>query len=185
VVELYVGTEDPWRARGGSNPSRLQKNMTFQEAVGYIFILEGIQSDDARDPGGLTKWGIAKASHPEINFDVFTKRYAREIYRHDYWNRMHIEDLPDILRLAVFDCGVNQGPGTSVKFLQTILGVEADGAIGSETLKALDKADLGSVLTKFQERRVIAYTSTPGVETYGKGWLSRVTQISKWSEHLV
>lgn len=156
--------------------------MKFEEAVGYIFILEGGETDDPRDRGGRTKFGIAKAFFPDINFDAFTKADARVIYKTQYWNAMRIESLPPALRLPIFDAGVNIGPGTAIRLLQRVLGVSEDGIVGEITLKALENRPHWDVIDAFQHERLLHYVSLADFNTFGRGWVNRIAQVTKWAQ---
>jgi hypothetical protein len=68
--------------------------------------LEGRPSDDPRDPGGFTIWGLAKRYHPEINKDT-TIDYAREVYLREYWIPSGCDDLPFPMDICQFDSAVN------------------------------------------------------------------------------
>ena len=37
------------------------------------------------DPGGETNYGIARASHPDLDIKNLTKDQAIDIYKSDYW----------------------------------------------------------------------------------------------------
>ena len=41
-------------------------------------------TDDPRDPGGLTRWGISAAAHPGVDIRNLTRELAAEIYRTSY-----------------------------------------------------------------------------------------------------
>lgn len=88
------------------------------------------------DDGGLTKYGIDQRSHPTVNIDQLTYDQAVEIYKEDYWNKSHAEELPYPLSLVQVDGSVNCGVGQQTKFLQRVCGVTDDGAFGPKTLAA-------------------------------------------------
>jgi len=49
-----------------------------------------ISESDPSDPGGLTKYGIDKASHPHVDIKNLTEPQARAIYQ-DEWNKCGAE----------------------------------------------------------------------------------------------
>lgn len=83
----------------------------------FILKWEGGYSNDPNDPGGETKYGISKRSHPEVNITKLTLDEAKEIYRSKYWVPLGCNDLDSPLDLVVMDTGVNMGPGRAKDFL--------------------------------------------------------------------
>jgi lysozyme family protein len=116
--------------------------------------IEGGWSEDARDSGGRTNYGITDAVARSHGFDVrrMTKEQAISIYVSDYWEPLCLDVLAEICPVVaerLFDIGVNMGIGRAAEWLQRILNalnqngklwadVAIDGAIGDETLGAFD-----------------------------------------------
>ena len=146
---------------------------------------EGGWSDHKADPGGKTNWGITQATlttylgraASAADIRNLTKSEAKEIYKKLYWDRVTGDDLPAGLDLAVFDFGVNSGPVRAVKALQSILGVETDGWIGDETLKAIEQSNLILLINELCDRRLKFLKGLGTWKTFGKGWKNRVDDI--------
>ncbi len=151
--------------------------MTFDQAIAHVLRHEGGYVNDPRDPGGETQWGISKRSYPGVNIKALTIDGAKAIYRRDYWDRVHADDLPPVLRLPVFDMAVNQGALTAIKTLQRAAGVLADGVIGPATLAAIT-ADPEKTWIGFMSRRAQRYAENPQVTVYGKGWFNRLMDVA-------
>lgn len=107
---------------------------------------EGGYVNHAADKGGPTNWGITQATlsewrkQPVTEFQVRTlsESEAREIYRDRYITKPGFDTIPDAgVKGFLIDYGVNSGPGTAAKALQTVLGVQADGSIGPQTRAAI------------------------------------------------
>ena len=65
-----------------------QYTMTkFDKAMEHIFKWEGGYVNDAKDPGGETKYGICKRSHPTVDIKNLTKDQAKVIYKREYWDK--------------------------------------------------------------------------------------------------
>ncbi len=148
----------------------------FDRALELILRLEGADTNDPRDPGKLTRFGIAQASHPNIDVADLTKADAAEIYANQYWKPLRCEDMPPAVALAVFDCAVNQGPGIAARLLQRAARVREDGVIGPHTLAAIFRAP-EAVLDDFIVGRLIRYTDTGNFDRFGKGWFARVVAV--------
>lgn len=152
--------------------------MKFADAVEIILKHEGGYVAHPRDPGGETNFGIAKRNYPDLDIKNLTREKAIEIYRRDYWDLCKIDLLPQVLRLIVFDCAVNQGPRVSIALLQAALGVGADGDLGPDTLNALAKVNLEKLVQKYARARLDRYFKTRNFVTFGEGWVRRLIEIS-------
>lgn len=156
----------------------------FDECLSVILGLEGEPTNDPRDPGGLTKFGISKRSHPNVDIMNLTKEEAAEIYRSEYWNPIHGDALPRGIDLLVFDSAVNQGVKPAILMLQLAAGVQGDSVIGGETLAAVNRSPKEELTTKFAARRAKRYAVNPNVGLYGVGWYVRLLTVfaKAWAE---
>lgn len=147
--------------------------MTFDEALPIILRFEGgaTITDDPRDPGGLTKYGISQRAFPTLDIRNLTEAGAAAIYRREYWDRAKCDSLPSHLRLVVFDMAVNMGVGKAVLTLQKAVGVAQDGILGANTVRAAER--LPDALARVCAERVLAYSGMRGFDVFGRGWLRR------------
>ena len=152
----------------------------FERAVQIVLEKEGVFSDDARDPGGLTKYGISQKAYPDLDIANLTVDQAKAIYQSDYWAKVRGPDLAWAFALPLFDCAVNQGPGVAVRFFQLALGVKPDGAFGPATLAAAQsqQAKPDDVLVKFMAQRIVHYASLGTWPAFGTGWARRAFAIA-------
>jgi lysozyme family protein len=152
----------------------------FDRAVQIVLEKEGVLSDDARDPGGLTKYGISQKAYPALDIRALTVDGAIEIYRRDYWAKIRGDDLCWAFALPLFDCAVNQGPGTAVRFFQLALDVRIDGSFGPATLAAANAAQAqpDRVLANFMAARMFHYAGLGTWPTYGMGWARRAFAVA-------
>lgn len=150
---------------------------------------EGGWSDNAKDRGGKTMWGITQATlsawlgRPASVNEIrnLDKATALAIYKKNYWDRVSGDALPNGVDLMVYDWGVNSGPKRSAVALQAILGVKADGWIGEETLKALVSHDPREIINELYDRRM-AFLKGLGADQwkeFGTGWTNRVNDVRK------
>ena len=141
----------------------------FPRCIQIILAEEGGQVNHPRDPGGLTNYGISQRSYPDLNIAALTKETAIALYRRDYWNPVHGDELPDGLDLLLLDCAVNQGPVTAIRLLQEALKLDQDGALGPITL-ANARRTLPNVLAEFCALRAWRYEINRNEDAFGKGW---------------
>ena len=75
---------------------------SFDKAFELTIGLEGKPSNDPRDPGGFTIWGLAKKYHPEIDANT-TLEYAKEVYLKQYWIPAGCDAAPYPMDICLFD----------------------------------------------------------------------------------
>ena len=152
--------------------------MKFEDALPIILRHEGgaTITDDPRDPGGLTKFGISQRAFPDLDIRSLTEADAAAIYRREYWDRVKCDSLPAHLRLPVFDMAVNMGVSRAITLLQRACGVVQDGLLGPNTIRAAER--LPEALARLCAERALAYTGMRGFDTYGRGWLRRTFSVA-------
>jgi lysozyme family protein len=163
--------------------------------VAYRFVrqAEGGFSDDPRDPGGPTQWGITQAaydgfrrrtSRPPAPVTALTEAEAEQYYRTQVWEPAHCALLPAALAIAHFDGSVHAGLGPALMILQRTLGVEADGRWGPVTARAVAAArgDWPTLTAYLLERarhlaRVIGMAPTLAYAV--PGWFNRLRALAR------
>jgi lysozyme family protein len=141
--------------------------MNFEQAFDRLIGHEGGYVNDARDPGGETKFGISKRAYPTLDIKNITVEDAKRIYRRDYWERAKCD---------LYDAAVNSGYDNASRFLQRAVGVADDGKIGPVTVAAINEMLVTDVLARFNAERLLFYTKLSTWPTYGKGWARRIAQ---------
>lgn len=171
----------------------------ISEMIERVLIREGRDeyTDDPRDAGGPTKWGITQGAlakargRPVSAADVqaLGKDEAVAIYRHDYMAPFETIEDPSLLEL-LFDFGVNHGPARAAEAVQTVLqriGYYAgaiDGAFGPKSREALAKVQNDAALFYAVKcERLEAYMRyagrVPANVVYLGGWANRNDQFEK------
>lgn len=147
--------------------------MGFHAAVSYVLEREGGAkiTDDAQDPGGLTKYGISQRAYPNLDIRALTLQDAQQLYKRDYWDKIRGDELPDSIAFCLFDGAVNQGVERTIRLLQLALGLTVDGEFGPLTLAAAKNH--AGLIEKFQAERILHYASLPTWGKYGRGWARR------------
>jgi hypothetical protein len=176
-------------APSAGSPPKTDSSTNFSQCVAVIFTEEGGYTDNPADPGGPTNFGITLADlqawrgpSPVLTAaDVknMSKTEAQEIYRSKYWNPVQGDDLPNGIDLEVFDFGVLAGVHTSIKILQTVIGVTADGSVGPITLAAAKAADPRTVIANFSSRRMDYLRTLGDWANFGAGWTNRNNSVEQ------
>lgn len=143
-------------------------DMAFDRLLGH----EGRYSNDPRDPGGETNWGISKRSYPAVDIKNLSVDAAKSIYRRDFWQPL--ADAHPSIKFQVFDFAVNGGLSVAIRKLQAAIGVADDGHWGLVSAQALSSLDVNDVLLRFNAQRLRFYASLSNWPVYGKGWTVRV-----------
>ena len=156
--------------------------MTFEEIVEGVLHREGGYVNHPDDPGGETKYGIAKRSHPDEDIKNMTMDRAADIYEKDYWKPSKATSLPKSMQECYFDMVVNMGQRRAVKILQEACnskgcGLVVDGLIGKKTIAASKKIDV----TRLQVYRILYYTNLisrkPKLSSFIVGWIRRAMEV--------
>lgn len=138
---------------------------TLDTLVPFILKWEGGFVNDPADRGGATNKGVTLATYtayrkakggriPTANdLKRLTHSEWVEILRAMYWNRWqadHIENqaVAELLVDWVW-CSGSHG----IRIPQRVLGVEADGKVGAQTLAALNAADPDTLFNRLYEAR--------------------------------
>lgn len=116
---------------------------------------------DPDDPGGTTRYGIDKRSHPNEDVENLTKERATQIYWNE-WAEDGCDTMADKLGECYFNAQVNAGTGRAKKLLA---------ASGGEASKFV------AAQAEFYKRLV---ADKPHFAKYLKGWLNRLNALREY-----
>lgn len=161
--------------------------------VPFILKFEGGFVNDPDDLGGATNKGITigtfgeyrkrKGLPPPTVQDIksLSDKDWYEIFKTMYWDRWKADEIKsqsvaDILVDWVWASGVH-----GIKRPQRILGVSADGIVGSKTIAALNAADPKKLFSAIKADRAKFIDeickARPKNEKYRRGWMNRLNAI--------
>lgn len=128
---------------------------SFDRAFEIVIESEGGDkiTEDADDPGGLSKYGISQRAYPKVDIRNLTLDSAKDIYLRDYWIPAGCDDLSTPLDIAVFSCAVNCGLSRARKIL--------DSSTDAEDFR----------------NNWIAFYKGLNRPKYEKGWINRVNNL--------
>jgi lysozyme family protein len=136
----------------------------FERSLKLTLRYEGGFSSDPHDPGGDTNFGITHQEYdkyrsannlPQQSVRNITVDEYTDIYRNEYWNAMHCDDLPNGTDFVTFDAAVNSGTGRAAQWL---------------------KASNGDI-DKFCDLRLAFLKRLSTWKYFGSGWASRVRSV--------
>jgi lysozyme family protein len=183
---------DQFRPRGSAPTAD-----AFAAALTEILRHEGGYADHPKDPGGRTMLGVTQrvwedwTGKPanEAEMRSLTREKVAPLYRKNYWDAVHGDELPGALALCVFDFAVNAGPSRAARYLQKAVGAAQDGQIGPATLAAVDayvtNNGVAAAVREFQQARRAYYRHLGTFPTFGKGWLRRVDEVETAALRLI
>jgi lysozyme family protein len=159
----------------------------FDACLTLLLAHEGGYVNHPQDPGGMTNLGVTKrvweewTGHEvdEKQMRALTPELVAPLYKRKYWDACRSDDLVSGVDYAVFDVAVNSGAGRAIKFLQSCVGVDADGGFGPRTLAAVKVAeqDPKRLIELYCAKRLEFLQSLKTFETFGKGWSRRVAEV--------
>jgi lysozyme family protein len=159
----------------------------FDKCLALMLAHEGGYVHHEKDPGGRTNLGVTQRVWEEwVGHDVdekqmraLTPELVSPLYKRKYWDAVRADDLVSGVDYAVFDVAVNSGAGRAIKFLQSCVGVDADGGFGPRTLAAVKVAeqDPERLIELYCAKRLEFLQSLKTFETFGKGWSRRVAEV--------
>lgn len=150
---------------------------TFDNAFTLLLEEEGGYSNDTRDTGGATKYGISQKSYPTLDIENLTIDEAKQIYLDDYWNPLQCDKLNPLVATVLFLEAVNGGKFAIVKLLQESVGVTVDGIIGDQTVAATNAHNPMDVCEHFNALSAMRYATLNNYAIYGKGWMTRLFKV--------
>ena len=165
----------------------------FEQCLALVLKHEGGYVNNPKDPGGMTNLGVTKRVWEEYVGHTVDEAAMRALgpadvaplYKKNYWDKIHGDELPAGVDYACFDLAVNSGVGRAAKILQKALGVNPDGAIGPATLNAVASCNPREVASEICDLRLGFLQSLPTFDTFGKGWSRRVAEVEKLSFEMV
>ena len=173
---------------------------SFDEAVKLVLVNEGGLTDDPRDKGGTTNYGITKVDLFTAIADgivphgttivSLTKPQAIDIYKELYWDKLKLDKiLTQSIANKILDVSVNLGLRWGVIVLQRAirsaagLALVEDGILGPKTLEAVNLAPAATLLAAYRSEQASYYrcvvNSNHSQECFFKGWLNRAYDLSK------
>ena len=165
----------------------------FEKSLDLVLAHEGGYTNHLSDPGGRTNLGVTQqvwenyVGHKvdETEMRSFTKELVAPLYRKEYWDAVHGDQLPSGADYLAFDFAVNAGAFRSIKTIQRALNITADGIIGPVTVKAIQDTNAEEFINNFTNAKESFYRSLANFPTFGRGWLNRVAESKKAAEEMI
>jgi lysozyme family protein len=165
----------------------------FDKALEYVLLNEGGFSNDPRDPGGSTKWGVIHKEYEEFLGRKLTSEEIRDmpleaakrIYIKKFWKPIRGDEYTyDSVATVIFDTAVNKGLTGCLNCLRDAVLIPFDTVIpysvnvinqvnGFEEKNFLGR--FSAAVLRYNEARVKKY---PNMAWAKKGWDNRARRLA-------
>jgi len=152
---------------------------------------EGAYVNDPTDRGGETYAGITRKNFPDWTgwktIDIVkpkAKQYipqlsdeVKEFYRVHFWNKQGLSGvMSQKIANAIYDWYINSG-GYAIKAIQRLVNAVDDGALGIQSIKAINACNEQELLNKYIAERIAFYKriveKDPTQKKFLNGWTNR------------
>ena len=188
IEELKEKIKEREEPKEPEEPKEIE--VTFEDALKFVLKWEGFITNDpkdntpgmlinelAKDPGGLTIWGISEKSHKEAVWKMYQLiqegkeeeafEIAENIYYEVYWLKSECDKLPSPINIIVFDTAVNMGRSRAKEFFDKCFEYNTDDNLGYFSWQ------------DYLFQRIDFYTKCEKANLYLKGWINRVIDLYK------
>ncbi|UUX38997.1 hypothetical protein NTJ56_08840 [Burkholderia contaminans] len=150
---------------------------SFDEAFDALIGNEGGYSNNPKDPGGETMWGVtarvARAAGYTGAMRDLPRDTAKAIAKRLYWDPLHCDEYDPRIGFQLLDANYNGGH--VVLWMQQAGGARADGVFGPATIAAVKEADPARFIMRFIAVRQNYLTACKPWPTFSRGWIHRTS----------
>lgn len=150
----------------------------FEQLVAPLKDREGGLTNNKKDNGGLTKFGISQRSYPDLDIKNLTWEEAKQIYWNDFWRVITGDRLEPHLADFMFDFAVNSGAKAAAKALQRAVGALPDGILGVKTLAAIGSIPPRQIVRLVFVERALVFANHEDLQEFGHGWYARLFDMT-------
>lgn len=162
----------------------------YKKLIPFIKKSEGGFVNDPLDRGGATNMGITINTYRTVygskktvdDLKHITEQEWEHVFKHIFWDRCKADEIKS---QGVANNMVDWvwGSGVSgIKGVQRLVGVKADGIVGSNTLAAINAAG-ESLFPRITQARIRFYnaivSSRPNQKRFLNGWICRAYGVPK------
>ncbi|MDT6993227.1 glycoside hydrolase family 108 protein [Burkholderia cenocepacia] len=149
---------------------------SFDDAFDALIGNEGGYSNNPKDPGGETMWGVtarvARAAGYTGPMRELPRDTAKAIAKRLYWDPLHLDQFDARVAFQIFDANYNGGH--PVIWMQGAAGARVDGVLGPKTIAAIQATEPLRFILRWNALRLTYFTSLSTWATFGKGWTRRI-----------
>ena len=148
----------------------------FDDAFTALIGNEGKFSDNPKDPGGATCWGVtqrvARACGYAGDMRDLPLDTAKQIAKKVYWDPLTLDQFDARVAFQIFDANYNGGH--PIIWMQGASGAKVDGLMGPGTVAAVIATDPLRFMMRWNSLRLRYFTSLRTWLDFCKGWVNRI-----------
>jgi lysozyme family protein len=149
---------------------------SFDDAFDALIGNEGGYSNNPKDPGAETMWGVtarvARAAGYTGPMRDLPRDTAKAIAKRLYWDPLQLDQFDTRVAFQIFDANYNGGH--PVIWMQGAAGAHVDGILGQQTIAAVQAIDPLRFMMRWNSLRLTYYTSLKTWLDFGRGWARRI-----------
>lgn len=149
---------------------------SFDDAFEALIGNEGGYSNNPKDPGGETMWGItarvARAAGYAGPMRELPRDTAKAIAKRFYWDPLQLDLFDPRVAFQILDANYNGGH--CVIWMQGAAGARVDGVLGPQTIAAVQATDPLRFMMRWNSLRQRYLTALKTWISFGKGWANRI-----------
>lgn len=149
---------------------------SFDDAFDALIGNEGDYSNNPKDPGGETMWGVTARVARAVGYTGAMRDLPRDtakaIAKRLYWDPLKLDLFDPRVAFQIFDGNYNGGH--CVIWMQGAAGAHVDGLLGPQTIAAVRAAEPLRFILRWNSLRLTYFTSLVTWPTFGKGWTRRI-----------
>ena len=161
----------------------------FLKAFNFMQENEGGFSDNKKDPGLATAYGVSSKWFPDVYNQLMaadspeeTMQILQSFYNSEFWNPLYDNMFYEPTAIRLFDLSVNQGKVPAVKLIQHAFNdlsqtkIGEDGHFGDGTLRAVNLSPVSpdNFYQHFLKVAENYYRTLADFPEFGRGWLARL-----------
>lgn len=159
-------------------------------AISNVLLHEGGYTNDPKDPGGPTNWGITiadarmywKPNATAADVKAMPKIVAISIYQQKYWAKIRADELRGGVDYALMDYGVNSGVGRAGKVLRRLMRLpDNTSAFSDELIRTAGGKDPHELVNAICDERMRFLRGLKTFDHFGKGWTRRVAEVRAYA----
>lgn len=115
-----------------------------------------------------------------------TKVEAHILFKNEFWDKVRADEIQDQgVAEIIADHAINANPTVTAKIVQRTLNkyfgknLTVDGAIGNQTLQAINSVDDKLLFEKIAQERLNYYKRLSDYQYFSKSWTSRVYALGR------
>ena len=130
----------------------------------------------------INAYGDLKKASVALYNDSALVNLVASFYKTNYWDALNLDSVDSQIKTNELFCfAVNVGTKSAVRVLQDMLGLQCDGIMGQETLRALNNYNEQAFDVDFDRAEIAYYRNlirkNPRLGIYERGWENRARRV--------